>query len=135
MYILLINNNIYKQSNYQSITVFSLVTKRFCFFAAQPNNTSITFIPDPATVGNQVEIRCDSEGVPEPSFIIMRNGKNVSTEKTYTISLVKQSDEGPYACIAVNILGNDSATDNLTVIGEIKFLDAFPFFLAHAITR
>ncbi len=85
-------------------------------------------MPNPATVGKQVEIRCDSEGVPEPSFIIMRNGKNVSTEKTLTISPVKQSNEGPYTCIAVNIVGNDSATDILTVIGEIKFLDAFPFF-------
>ncbi len=51
----------------------------------------------------------------------MRNGINVSTEKTYTISPVKQSDEGPYTCIAVNILGNDSATDSLTVTGEINF--------------
>ena len=92
----------------------------FCFFAAKANVTGITFEPNPAVVGEEVNITCDeSEGVPEPSYTINHNGKLVSSEKTFTISEVKQSDEGPYTCVAQNKLGNDSATANFTVVGKI----------------
>ena len=56
-----------------------------------------------------------------PSYTISHNGEQVSNKKTFTISKVKQSDEGPYTCVAQNRLGSDSATANLTVVGKIRF--------------
>ena len=96
------------------------------FFAVKPNNTNISLIPQPVILGGSVEIKCDSVGVPEPHFIINGpNGKLNVTGKSHTIEDVEKSDEGSYTCVATNALGNDSATDNLTVTGEVEILYAF----------
>jgi hypothetical protein len=91
--------------------------KKFGFFAAKPYGTTITFNPQPAIVGDSVEIMCDSKGFPVPHLYIIRNGEKIKTGKLHTIQ-VNQSDEGPYTCIAINALGKDSATENLIVTGE-----------------
>jgi hypothetical protein len=91
--------------------------KRCFFFAAKPYDTSITFNPQPVMVGDSVEIKCDSKGVPDPHSVIMRSGRKISTGKSYIILQVNQSHEGPYTCFAINALGNDSVTENLTVTG------------------
>jgi hypothetical protein len=77
-------------------------------------------------IGGSVQIKCDSEGVPKPHFIIKRpNGKLNVTGQSHIIKNVERSDEGPYTCIAINALGNDSATDNLTVTGEVEIFPNF----------
>jgi hypothetical protein len=102
------------------------------FFAAKPNNTNISLIPQPVILGGSVEIKCHSVGVPEPHFIINGpDGLNV-TGQSHTIENVEKRDEGSYTCIATNALGNDSAADNLNVTGEIEIMPniACPFSFA-----
>ena len=73
-------------------------------------------------------ITCYSEGVPDPHFTIMHNGKNITTKNPYTIEDVQERSEGTYTCIAINDLGNDTAAGYLNVTGENEFLDAFALF-------
>jgi hypothetical protein len=112
---------IHKKSNYLPIFI---LTKWCSFYTVQPN-TKITFEPESAVVGSPCIITCDSSGFPAPSHTITHNGTEVSTNKTYTIKVVKWSDAGIYKCVVKNVLGNDSASANLTVTGKIRFLDAF----------
>ncbi len=73
-------------------------------------------------VGEEVIIECTSDGVPEPSYKITHiDTKTVRNVKTFTIS-AKLSDTGRYECIAWNKVGNDSDSDNLTVVGKTRFL-------------
>ncbi len=105
--------------------IISLVKKRFCFSAAKPNNTHITLTPRKVVVGEEVIIDCTSHGVPEPSYKITHiDTKTVRNVKTFTISEAKLSDAGGYECIAWNKVGNDSDSDNLTVVGKTRFLHA-----------
>ena len=82
----------------------------------------------PATKGQNVTISCESDGHPEPTYTIYRNGTDntsvVSNEKTHIIESVNFSDAGLYRCKAKNKLGNDSSeVKNLTVNeGKIKNL-------------
>ena len=71
-----------------------------------------------------VNITCESDGLPEPSYSITHNGTEVSTNKTYTIDDVQYRHAGTYKCVAKNKIGNDSASANLTVVGKIGFLKA-----------
>ncbi|CAB4023289.1 B-cell receptor CD22-like [Paramuricea clavata] len=82
----------------------------------KPSNTNIMFTPKRAVVGESVTITCISEGFPEPSYSIIHNATEVSTNKTYTIDDMQHRHAGIYTCVAMNKLGNDSASGNLTVI-------------------
>ncbi|CAB4017815.1 B-cell receptor CD22-like isoform X1, partial [Paramuricea clavata] len=92
------------------------VAKVWPQFCIKPDNTNITFTPEIAVVNGSVTITCNSEGLPEPSYSIIHNGTEVSTNKTYTIDDVQYRHAGIYTCIAMNKRGKDSASANLTVI-------------------
>ena len=83
-----------------------------------------------ATVGETVVITCYSEGVPDPHFTIVHNGKNITTKNPYTIDSVQKLNEGTYTCIAINDLGNDTATGTLNVTGENNFFRCICTFLS-----
>ena len=86
-------------------------------------------------VGKPVTITCKSEGLPEPSYRITRDGTVVSTGKMYFISEAAMNDEGTYTCIATNKLGSDSASAYLAVTGKIRSLTHFiTMNFAHSIT-
>ena len=106
--------------------LISLVIKRLrFFFTVIPKNTTITFTKDPAVVGGNVAVMCESNGLPEPSYTIFHNDtKIVSNKSTYAINNVQYSDAGTYKCIASNKLGNNPASKNLTV-GKITLLTHF----------
>jgi hypothetical protein len=107
------------------LPIFLLVTKSFCFFTVKPNNTGVTFTKNPAVVGGNFAVICESNGLPEPSYTITHNGTMLSTGKMYTILKVKWSDAGTYKCIAENKLGRDSAFAYIIFDGKIRFLDTF----------
>ncbi|XP_028416917.1 contactin-4-like [Dendronephthya gigantea] len=86
----------------------------------RPHVTTITFMPKRAEVGKAMNITCESEGLPEPSFIITHNNTEIIVEKTYNIPQVNWSDGGLYQCIARNILGSNSKCYFLTVSGAIR---------------
>ena len=83
--------------------------------------------------GKPVTVTCNSEGRPEPSYRITRDGTVVSTGKMYTIFEATLSGGGRFTCIAWNKLGNDSASAYLAVTGKIRSLTHFINF-AHSIT-
>jgi hypothetical protein len=95
-------------------------------------NTTITIKPSQTTVGKEVEISCSSEGVPDPHFTIMHpNGTNITLiGNQYIIKNVQKSDNGTYTCIAINELGEDSATSNLGITGDNIFFDVFDYTVA-----
>ena len=92
--------------------------KMCCFFTVKPEKTAITVL-DTAVVGKTVTIMCQSDGLPEPSYTIIHNDTQVSTEKTYIISKVNWRDGGLYQCVAINKLGHDLKSYCLTVKGKI----------------
>ena len=92
----------------------------FCFLV-RPYKTNITFSRGKAEVGEAINITCESEGLPEPSFTITHNNTEIIADRTYNISQVKWSDGGLYQCIATNKLGSNSKGYCLTVFGKINF--------------
>lgn len=91
------------------------------FTLVKPENTKIV-IEQQGKVGKPVTVTCNSEGRPEPSYRITRDGTVVTTGKMYTIFEATLSGGGTYTCIAWNKLGNDSASAYLAVTGKIRSL-------------
>ena len=98
------------------------ITKRFCLFPIdKPIIKSFTSKPDPPINGFSVTLKCESDGVPEPDYMIkFENGSVASATTTYEIPLMESSYEGIYTCIAKNIKGNDSIALNLTGQSKIE---------------
>ncbi|XP_046858845.1 hemicentin-1-like [Xenia sp. Carnegie-2017] len=83
----------------------------------QPRSTNITLSKKNPQVGESVNITCESDGFPPPTFIISYNGAVLSNNKTYIIQSLNFNHAGSYRCEAKNKLGNDlSDVKNLTII-------------------
>ena len=70
---------------------------------------------------------CQASGQPTPTvtwrkaFSQLSKGKTVVVDGNLTIVSVRKPDGGTYACVAKNLLGDDSAVAQVTVINELKF--------------
>lgn len=84
---------------------------KYCFFTDRPNQTEIQVSKSIATIGEDVNIICRSNGRPKPNFTIIHNNVIVSTEPMYTIYSLQRSDAGIYTCIARNKLGSESSAN------------------------
>ena len=83
-------------------------------------------------VGEVLSVTCAAVGEPAPQIRWYHRGlilnTNVSdsatTAKTTTSSLkvlnVSNEDDGPYSCVAVNFLGNDSNDFTVSLVGELR---------------
>ena len=82
--------------------------------------------------GEVLSVTCAAVGEPAPQIRWYHRGlilnTNVSdsatTAKTTTSSLkvlnVSNEDDGPYSCVAVNFLGNDSNDFTVSLVGELR---------------
>ncbi len=78
------------------------------------------YFKEKALVGESFTIQCEANGRPEPRYTIVHNNTEVvTTEKTYTITVVNKTHAGLYKCNAKNKLGKSSKTYHLSVIGTI----------------
>ena len=86
------------------------------YIAEKPNKTKIE-VPKEAYVGEKLDLNCDSEGFPPPNFTITHNVTTniASNQSRYIKDKIDYSDAGLYECVATNILGNDTDSDNLIV--------------------
>ncbi|XP_069093155.1 hemicentin-2 isoform X1 [Pleurodeles waltl] len=87
----------------------------------------ITSITDPAIVlaTRPVSLECNATGIPEPMIVWMRDGTPVSTlsggpqvllqGRILQLAAVHVSDAGTYACVAVNVAGEDRRDFTLQV--------------------
>ena len=102
------------------------------FHIVKPIIKSFTSNPVQPIYGYPVTLKCKSDGVPEPVYMIkFENGSEASATKSYYIPIMGLSDARIYTCIAKNIKGNDSAALNLTGQGKI---DVVTHVFAHSIT-
>ena len=65
--------------------------------------------------GKAVTIKCESNGLPDPSYTIWGHCMKLSDNNTYIIKKVQTCDAGNYSCIATNNLGSNSAFAHLKV--------------------
>ena len=91
--------------------------------------------------GEVLSVTCAAVGEPAPQILWYHRGlildTNVSnsatTAKTTTSSLkvqnVSNEDDGPYSCVAVNFLGNDSSNFTVSLIGELNHIIIHTFAL------
>ncbi|CAH1277491.1 PXDN, partial [Branchiostoma lanceolatum] len=75
-----------------------------------PNITSDTPLPDSVDLGANVTLWCETLAYPHPLFNWTKDGKAIPTNHStatdhMTIRRFSQSDEGLYACVAWNVLG------------------------------
>ena len=66
-------------------------------------------------VGETLKIRCKAEGFPAPNYTIFHNCIKVTDNGVKMIKSVNIHDCGRYECVANNVLGQFSASFNLTV--------------------
>ena len=69
--------------------------------------------------------QCKAEGLPTPVIEWTRTGGSltgdrhvIQSDNTLLLANVTYADHGTYTCLAVSVLGNDSASAYLTVQGE-----------------
>ena len=92
----------------------------FYFVSDKPTKTKIN-VPKEAYIGKTLAISCESDGLPVPNYAIIHNGTIVSNEKKYIKGNVQYNHAGTYKCTAMNVLGRNSDSSNLTVIkGKIR---------------
>ena len=90
---------------------------------------SITQKPSSVIIeeGQNVSLLCKATGQPKPTVTWSKAFSHVPIEKTavmdgsLNILNITKSDGGAYACSAKNILGQDSAVAQVTVLGRLKF--------------
>ncbi|CAB4037301.1 hemicentin-1-like isoform X1 [Paramuricea clavata] len=83
--------------------------------AVPPTVVSLRSTPENAVYGKSVVITCEAIAIPLPSYTIIHNGTEISTNKTYIITVLEYTDAGSYKCIATSVLGNSSKTFSLSV--------------------
>lgn len=77
--------------------------------------------------GIESTISCKANGIPEPKYEFFKDGSTVALQSTETIKVdgsagqvkfepLKKANEGKYTCKAVNDVGEDSASGQLTVL-------------------
>ncbi|KAJ7378795.1 Roundabout 1 [Desmophyllum pertusum] len=77
--------------------------------------------------GQDVSLVCQATGQPTPTVTWRKAFSHVPKEKTaiadgkLTILKITKGDGGTYACVVKNLLGDDSAVAQVTVIDELKF--------------
>ncbi|KAL9952539.1 hypothetical protein ACROYT_G039808 [Oculina patagonica] len=78
--------------------------------------------------GQNVNLICQASGQPTPTVTwrkafsqLLPKEKTSVVDGKLTIRTIAKSDGGTYACSAKNLLGEDSATVQVTVIDELKF--------------
>ena len=70
---------------------------------------------------------CQASGQPTPTitwqkaFSPLPRKKTTAVNGTLTISNIEKADGGAYACVATNLLGEDSAVAQVTVLDTLKF--------------
>ncbi|XP_041464478.1 deleted in malignant brain tumors 1 protein-like [Lytechinus variegatus] len=87
--------------------------------------------PDERVLGETAELRCTVVGLPESNVSWRHNGQpamgdrfqSFSDNGTLFIRDVRHEDNGMYECVAVNQLGNDTASVKLTVYEVPTFLE------------
>ena len=71
-------------------------------------------------------IECPVGGTPEPNIAWSKNGKplnlrqgvSINENGTLTVGGATLGDSGRYKCTALNGAGNDSASSDVTIVGE-----------------
>ena len=109
------------------VIIKSLLQRSF-FLTDKPEETSITFFPDRAVLGEQVVITCNADGQPKPRYVLFHNDTaitGVRYEKKFTISPLMWNHTGTYNCTAINSLGRNSTSRFLNVISEGKIYIVF----------
>ena len=82
-------------------------------FTVAPENTKLVILRES---GCKVTVKCEAEGVPEPTYEIVYNGTIIN--KAGSIE-VDGSNAGSYICRSSNMLGSASIT--CTLLGKILF--------------
>jgi hypothetical protein len=86
-------------------------------FIDKPTKADIT-LPDNniAFLGDELTIKCASDGLPKPSYTITHNGTEVSDKATYNKSETVWDDAGTYVCIAKNKLGTINSSSAILIV-------------------
>ena len=79
-----------------------------------------------ALTNTSITIQCPTSGVPTPTVTWTKNGEQVSNDGRYTVqddgSLLitgtNEEDSARYTCIADSIIGKDSASSKLQIVGK-----------------
>ena len=86
--------------------------------------------------GQNVSLLCKATGQPKPKVTWQKAFSHVSKQRTavvdgkLTIFSVKKADGGVYACSVKNLLGQDSAVAQVTVLSRLKFTVTPPLKVA-----
>ena len=114
----------------RKITIlYNLLTPIFICTARAPS-FKFGFGPFTLFLGSEGRLNCEPDAVPQPTFEwskvagdnqggINSGGRyKLFSNGTLVIANVTQNDEGKYKCKATNLLGSDSATANVSVLGK-----------------
>ena len=85
------------------------------YFTDPPENVQVNFTRN----GTSVNITCDADGYPPPTFKIYFNETFVASGKTHIVRKINSSYVGYYKCVAENMLGNSSSVKYLPLKGKI----------------
>eukprot|EP00118_Oscarella_pearsei_P016938 m.165733 g.165733 ORF g.165733 m.165733 type:complete len:5158 (+) comp38902_c0_seq1:154-15627(+) len=75
-------------------------------------------------VNSDVELMCEGEGNPQPSFVWIKDGVEVTRGRRLNISFVQPSDAGVYTCSIENVVGADSSVVQLDVVVPATILES-----------
>jgi len=91
--------------------------------------------------GQNVSLLCKATGQPTPKITWQKAFSHLSRERTIVVDGkliifgVKKADGGAYACLVKNLLGQDSAVAQVTVLGRLKFTSTPPLKVVVLVSR
>ncbi|KAJ7986246.1 hypothetical protein DPEC_G00337960 [Dallia pectoralis] len=99
-------------------------TERIYLIVQEPPQVSVTPQNQTFTTGQEVRIRCQARGHPDPRLVWTHNGmfimsssrQRTTSDGSLLIRNTNQKDAGVYGCLASNLAGTHSDTSILTYI-------------------
>jgi len=79
-----------------------------------------------ALTNTSITVQCPTSGVPTPTITWKKDGERVANDSRYTIqddgslliSDAVEEDSARYTCIAESIIGEDSASSEVQIVGK-----------------
>ena len=102
------------------IVYYTMAFITFVSILVAPENVTLHNVPMVAVKGQSVTFNCTAGGNPAPTYTWLKDGKPVSSKRTFPLGSVSFASAGVYVCVASNTIEAGPKTDNASASVKVE---------------